>query len=256
MEEIKKYFNKLGYHDKEADIYITSYRLGSKPASIIASVSGHERVWTYKTLNKFVNDGIMLESIKSGVKHFRVSDIGLLQKMTQKKSQMWDNLSDEFAYIQTQFSQISTNQYSQTPKIALFEGSSALSNLFEDMQDEIVKKGLLNIKFFATNTFESQWSSNQKTKLYTSGFIKQLILHKIQVDSYIAQGSLVMEHLDIYTDLSIIGNLPAGDNAINFFVVGQSLYIIIYKTHPIAIKISSPELSRAMHFILEQCHKK
>jgi hypothetical protein len=51
-------------------------------------------------------------------------------------------------------------------------------------------------------------------------------------------------------------NLPAGANAINLFVIGKEVFLIIYKDEPIAIRFSSPEFARAMHFLLESKNEK
>jgi hypothetical protein len=49
-----------------------------------------------------------------------------------------------------------------------------------------------------------------------------------------------------------LSELPAGDDAINIFIIGQTVCVVIYKWHPIGIKIGSPELARALHFVLQQ----
>jgi hypothetical protein len=60
-----------------------------------------------------------------------------------------------------------------------------------------------------------------------------------------------MEQLRVLDSFTALDQLPAGNNAINLFLVGQTVYIIIYKNLPIGIKLESPELARALHFLLE-----
>jgi hypothetical protein len=60
-----------------------------------------------------------------------------------------------------------------------------------------------------------------------------------------------MEQLRIIENYNTIDQLPAGNNAINLFLVGKIVYIIIYKDLPIGLKLESPELARALHFLLE-----
>ncbi|MDP2670453.1 MAG: hypothetical protein Q8O99_06075 [bacterium] len=114
---------------------------------------------------------------------------------------------------------------------------------------------MLTIKFFGTNTFETQLLSSGTVKTYIGDFLKLLDQQRVTVQSYIADGSLIMEHLTISEAMQGIENLPAGNNAINFFVVGQIFYLLIYKETPIGLKLESPELARAMHFLLEQTQK-
>ena len=61
-----------------------------------------------------------------------------------------------------------------------------------------------------------------------------------------------MESIRYLETIKNLGELPAGNNAINIFVVGKVFYLLIYRNQPIGLKISSPELSRAIHFLLEQ----
>ena len=111
------------------------------------------------------------------------------------------------------------------------------------------------IKFFATNTFETQMLSNQTLANYSQDFIHKVQDKKISVQSYIADGSLTMEHISYLEQFAHIGQLPAGNNAINIFIVGKIFYLIIYKDQPIGLKIESPELAWAIHFLLEQTVK-
>lgn len=60
-----------------------------------------------------------------------------------------------------------------------------------------------------------------------------------------------MEQLRVLDNINTLETLPAGNNAINLFLVGKTVYIIIYKNLPIGIKLESPELAWALHFLLE-----
>ena len=80
MQEIAQYFAQLWFNDKESDIFVTLWKLWSKPASTIASVCGYERVYTYKVLQKFVAEGIIAETISKGVKHFWIPSLDLLRQ--------------------------------------------------------------------------------------------------------------------------------------------------------------------------------
>ena len=86
---------------------------------------------------------------------------------------------------------------------------------------------------------------------YTQNFFKTLKQQSISLTSYIADGSLIMEQLRTVDATLDLEELPAGNNAINLFLIGQTVYIIIYKNLPIGIKLESPELAWALHFLLE-----
>jgi len=64
-----------------------------------------------------------------------------------------------------------------------------------------------------------------------------------------------MEQLKSYSHIEKISELPAGDNAINMFIIGQIVIIVIYKWQPVGLKIESPEFARALNFVLKQTGK-
>ncbi len=255
MQEIKQYFLSLGFNDKEASIFVTLWKLWSKPASTIASVCGHERVYTYKVLQKFVSEGIIAETVSKGVKHFWIPSLDLLRQYVIRHEQKYAALDEQFAYVQTAFESLASSQQTATPKLQLFEQQSGIKVLFDDIIHEIMQQWLIMIKFFATNTFETQMLSNHTLASYSHDFIRKVQHKKISVQSYIADGSLTMEHISYLEQFAHIGELPAGNNAINIFIVGKVFYLIIYKDQPIGLKIESPELAWAIHFLLEQTVK-
>jgi sugar-specific transcriptional regulator TrmB len=58
------YFSELGFSQKEAEIYLTLYKLGMQPASTIAKYVQLERTSVYKTLMFFVEKDLVLVSQK------------------------------------------------------------------------------------------------------------------------------------------------------------------------------------------------
>jgi hypothetical protein len=92
--------------------------------------------------------------------------------------------------------------------------------------------------------------------MYAQNFFSEIQKRNINITSYVAEWWIIMEHLMIGDNKSQkLSSLPAGNNAINLFVIWKSIYIIIYKETPVWLKIDSPELSRAMHFLLEQTQR-
>lgn len=256
MQEIASYLHSCGLNEKESDVYVTVRKLWSHPASTIASVAGYERVRTYKTLQKFVTMGIMAETVTKGVAHFWIPSLELLQAYIQRHQTTRTTLEEQFPYIKSAFMNIPNHQHFSAPKIQLFEQTDGLRFLFADILQTITQQQLITIKLFATNTFETQILSNTTIKTYAQDFFSTLHKQNITMSSYIAEWSLIMEHLTIRDQNKSLDSLPAGNNAINLFLVGQSVYIIIYKELPIGLKLDSPEFAWAMHFLLEQTQKK
>jgi len=253
---LSQYFKQLGFNEKETVIYTTLRKLGTKPASTIASVCGYERVYTYKALQRFVQEWLIAETVVRSVKHFWIPSLDLLAQYVRKHEEKYRGLQEEFTYIKTSFESLQKHTTASAPRLQLFEGMSWCKLLFADITQEITKHDLITIKFFGTNTFETQLLSSETVKDFIGDFLQFLDQQHVSVQSYIADGSLIMEHLTISETIQGIENLPAGNNAINFFIVGQIFYLLIYKEKPIGLKLESPELAWAMHFLLEQTQQK
>lgn len=252
MQEIASYLHSCWLNEKESDVYVTVWKLWSHPASTIASVAGYERVRTYKTLQKFVTMGIAAETVTKGVTHFWIPSLELLQSYVQRHQTTWNTLEEQFPYIKSAFMNIPNHQHFSAPKIQLFEQTDGLRSLFTDILHTIDQHHLITIKLFATNTFETQILSNTTIKTYAHNFFEQLNEQKVTMHCFIAEWSLIMEQLTIRDQKKSLDSLPAGNNAVNLFLVGQTVYIIIYKELPIGLKLESPEFAWAMHFLLDQ----
>jgi len=141
-------------------------------------------------------------------------------------------------------------RYPALPKMQFFEGASSIKQLYEDMLHMIDAYKYLAIKFVASNTFDLQVNVQETIQTYAQTFFQKLQANNIGVVTYLAQGDLIMESIQRLTQNTSFIDIPAGQSAINLFVVGKAFYIIIFKQIPIGIKIESEELSAMMHFLL------
>lgn len=255
MENIIQFLTQLGYNQKEAKIYLALYTMWSSPASSIARQAWYERVYTYKALQKMVNDGIIAQTKKSWTTHFWIPESTLLLAYIKKQKQTRKTRETQFKHIQQEFASLQENNTSYAPKIQLFEGEQQIKNLFALIPKYINKQNLLTLSLFWTHTFQEQIIANKTVSLYAKDLSTYVKNKNIAITSYIAEGELIMEQLKSYPGIDKISELPAGDNAINIFIVGQIVFIVIYKWQPVGLKIESPELARALHFVLKQTGK-
>lgn len=75
--------------------------------------------------------------------------------------------------------------------------------------------------------------SNQTLSTYSQAFFATLTHKRLTIQSYLADGSLTMEYITYLENILPLGQLPAGNHAINIFIVGKVFYLIIYKNEPI-----------------------
>lgn len=254
-QEIIQFITDLWYNHKEAQIYITVYQMWSSPASSIAARAWYERVYTYKALQQMVDDGIIAQTKKSTITHFWIPDESLLLSYISKHHNKRQSLEQQYPYIQTQLQSLRSWSAAQAPKIQLYEGMSQMTNIFGDMKYTISQQNLLSITVFGTHTFQEQIVSNKVVSDYAHDFLTYLGNHHVAVHNHIAEGWLIMEQIRSYPGIDKLGELPAWDNAVNIIIIGQTIYLIIYRWSPVWLKISSPEFARAINFILKQTEK-
>ena len=199
-----------------------------------------------------VDEWIVSETKVKGITHFFVPDISILKKYMNTKKDQLQKLEDNFSLIETELSQYDQNKYSYIPKITLFDGVDWIKNIYNDIYDVTINDKLLIIKFFATNTFESQVSVNKTLKDYYEDLFIRLQKKKVSIDAFLWNGILIMEHISKTTNIQNLPQLPAWNSTINIFIVWWVVYIIIFKEVPFGIKIDSKDLANVMHFMFEK----
>ncbi len=252
MEILEKIFETLGYSKYEAELWITLYKLWTKPASTIASAIWKERTGVYKSLRQLAASDIIKQTKKKWTTHFRVQDIWSLYAALDKKKYAIEALQSTQDTLKQELLRIDTNRYPHFPQISLYDWHDWVKSLCNNLYETVIDNNYLVIKFFATNTFEAQSTSQKKISDYYQGIFDKLYKHKVKVDTYLWNWMLIMEQINNTSNISIIEWLPAGQRCINIMVVWTCIYIIIFKHTPIGIKIESSELANTLHFLLDK----
>lgn len=249
--KFREYFEELWFNEKETDIYISLYKLGTQPASIIAKNTWIERTYTYKALIKLSDIGVISTSEKSGIKHFFVDDIVKIKRLVEQKRKKYEAMEENFSDIKTELAQFDRRLQWSAPKISLYDSNDGIKNIYEDILEEIASKWYISIKFFASNLAYSAGWDTWVLKDYSKDFFETLKHKKIYLDTFLWNGIMLMESIWKAVDFSTLENLPASNSAINIFIVWEVIYIMIFKEIPFGIKIESSELSNTMHFLFE-----
>ena len=245
------YFEELWFNKKETDIYISLYKLGTQPASIIAKNTGIERTYTYKALIKLSEHWLISTTEKSGIKNFFVDDMIKIKRLVEQKRKKYESMEEDFFDIQTELAQFDQRLQWSAPKIALYDSIEGMKNIYEDIIQEIEKKWYISIKFFASNLAYSAWWDKGKLKNYSDDFFNILKNKKIFLDTFLWNWVMLMESIWKAINYEQIENLPASNSAINIYIVWEVMYIMIFKEIPFGIKIESSELSNTLHFLFE-----
>lgn len=234
----------------QCQIFTTVYQYGAKPASTIAKLAEQERTNVYKSCEVLVKKGLFAETSRGGVKHFFVPDKQVIQRMIDQQHELLDQSSQLVPLVEAELNELDQPWAQTLPAMRFYEGRSGIENCFTDLYDDIITSGLIIIKMFATNTLDTQSSSSKSLRDYGSVLFDKLQKQHIGVESYLGNGILTLESLFKTSNMSDITNLPAGNSAINCFIFGDLVYVIIYKNIPVAWRMRSEEFAQMLHFLL------
>lgn len=134
------FFEKLDLNKEEVDTFLTLYRLGTQPASTVAKHAGIERTKTYRHLLKLAKLGIVRKTSKNGIQVFFVKDLSDLEKAFQKKLDDLVYIEKERHDIIASIEQTRTENSALLPKITLYDGSTGVGNIFDDILETMKLK--------------------------------------------------------------------------------------------------------------------
>ncbi len=252
LKEISHIFELLWYTSQDAEVRIWLYQLWMQPASTVASKLKRERTWTYKLLRTMAHDWLVFQTEKKWVKHFRIKDPLVLFTHIERKIETLKQAQNHADSVSQRLLQFESQRYPHLPKISLFDWVDWIRSLYADMYETTIKNKYLVIKFFASNTFESQTSVHTTLQDYATDTFKKLTQKNVTIETFLGNWILIMEHITKTTNIENLSDLPAGNSSINIFVIWKTLYLIIFKDIPFWIKIDSEDVANTMHFLFEK----
>ncbi|MDP2670459.1 MAG: helix-turn-helix domain-containing protein [bacterium] len=180
-----KLFTQIGYTSKEAQLFLELYKLGNQPASTIAKRLAMERTGVYKSLCRMAAEGIVHQTKTKGVTHFFVpSDETLLHALRHRQQQL-ETITSQYDEVTAYLKQQQQAKYPYLPKIALFDGIDGIKSLYRDIYETVITDHYLVIKFFASNTFESQTTVHMTLKEFSQDIFRKLAAQHVTIDTYL-----------------------------------------------------------------------
>jgi hypothetical protein len=245
----------FGFTKIQSEIFLFIYKYWAKPASTVAQAIWIERTNTYKSLQVLVKKWFIAETNKNWIKHFFVANKNIFNNKLEEQKKELEEQFKKLPQLEAALLRLDENRVSSLPQMRFFEWKSGIKNLFDDIYHIVVQKELLVIKMFGSNTFESQSNSTKNLLYYTDNFFEKLTSNWIHVDAYLWNWILILESIFKTNNFDNIKNLPADNASINLFIVGNTIYIMIFKQVPFWLKIESIELANMLHFLLKQTDK-
>ncbi len=250
---ISKLLKNFGLNSKESEIFIFLYKIWPSVASTIANAIWEERTNTYKTLQKLTSEWIISEITKKSVKHFYISDKNIFSNKLDNETREIELKKKSIITLNTELEKISPEK-SYIPSIRFFEWKLSMKDFFRDILNMVEKEKLLEIKMFASNTFEEKASSHNIFSDYAAWFLEELNSKNIWVETYLWNWVLMLESLSQTYQLDNLKELPAGSSSVQIFVFWKFIYIAIFKEIPFWIKVESRELASIMSFLFKEAY--
>ncbi|KKP37336.1 MAG: Transcriptional regulator, TrmB [Candidatus Peregrinibacteria bacterium GW2011_GWA2_33_10] len=249
---LEKIFQKLNLDQKEYRIFTSLYRLGTNPASVIAKHTGFERTNTYRILKKLNKLGLISITKKAGIQYFYIENEKTILKYIENQKNELTEIQENYSLIESELKNLRPESLNP-PKIKIYDQNP--KQIFDDIINEIKSQNLTTIRLLASETFTEQ-TGRLKLKDIGELFIKNLTKFNIKIDALVAEGMLTRERLSPLTQINSLFDLPASNGATNFYLVGNTVFIILFKENIIGVQLSHPDIAQALHFIFDQLQKK
>jgi len=252
MNNIHSLLEQTWLSAKQAEVFLNLYQYGPKPASSVAKMVWWERTNVYKIIQVLVRQWLVAETTKQWVKQFYIPDRDVLRRRVDQEKQSLAHQEELLPFIENELIKIDEKRASPLPKMRFFEWKDGMLTLFDDMMWLIQERNYVMIKCFASNTLESQSNSSKQLDFYAKKFLKKIKNDNIHVEMYLGNGILTLEQIFKTHDTKTLAGLPAGNASTNVFVVGDTIYLIIYRQVPFGLKLESGEFADMLHFLLRQ----
>lgn len=162
------------------------------------------------------------------------------------------NLSEQLPIVLQTLQQLHDKQFSFAPHITLYDGSFGIENLFDDLVRSTMEQWFGIVKVIASNTLDTISLSPSRLHDFAQKSFDKLQKNKVTIELFLANGITIMDELLHSSDINNLITLPAGYSSINLYLVGHSLYIVIFEDTPYGIKIHSKVLATLLHFLIDK----
>lgn len=125
---IKKLLSLFNLRVIEKELFVKLFYGGPMSASKLAKSAGISRTSVYDILKNLINTGLVIESLKSGIKIFNIQPLEKIQLLLEEKEV--GLAKKEFENIKKEYT---GKNKSITPQLQLFEGKIALRQMMKDM---------------------------------------------------------------------------------------------------------------------------
>jgi len=178
---IDKTLEKLGLKDEEIKTFLFLLENGEQTAGNLAKKTGLSRPSLYGFLKKLKGDGLVIESLKDGVKTFLAVS---KEKIDAFLDQKIDELNKGKSDIEKLFATIQTGKITTSPRFQFFEGKDGVQYVLRDilLYRDIKTKSYWPIKAIIDLLSENFFSELNKERIRRHIYVQAIWPENQKVD--------------------------------------------------------------------------
>jgi len=236
--KIIKSLQKLGLNYKEQEIYLALLQLEKATANQLAYKANIKRPTTYDIIARLQKDGFIGQTTENGKRLFVATPPEqLIEKIEDQKRELKNDLPFLLSIYNTK---------AQKPKVAYFEGSSGIKQLYEDTLNSL-EKGDEILAYVANETIEH-------LEEYAVDYVKRRVAKEISLRGIYQDTPRLRQYLK--NDAKELRTSRIADperfplkNEINIYA--NKMIILTYSPEPFGILIESNEAVSTQRTIFE-----
>ena len=251
---LHKYLTALWLSEKEIQIFSTVLQYWTTNASKVANHLWRERTSTYKLMKQLASQWYLTTSSKNSTTTFSCIDINQIKQRFTVKQQHINDLAAQTKSL-TQERSLMSSSYEHQTTIKISEWAWWLDHIYQKIITLIKQENISYISSFASATFESSLWNEATIQHQYHTFLETLTSLNITTQSYLWTGLSLMEQLLVTTNKKDLADLPLHHDSIQVRLIGEHLFIMLFKKTPQIIHIHNTQLAALMHFIWSQLER-
>jgi hypothetical protein len=249
---IKQYFLTLWLSDADYQAWLVIFQFWPKPVSTVAHMVWIDRTYGYKIMDRLASLGLIQAIIQWWVKHYIACDLSVIRELLNERLDKLKQLDHNFEQVSMQMQQIVRREAQVTPIFQTREWLDGITRIYERMTQQMRSEGILSIHLFSWSTLSAQITAHAPFVQLHHGFCQTCESSKIILESTIADGILLMDHIAHYHDWEIVKNLPIWHSSLIGIVIGHTWYLVMFHDVPRAFSIDHPQVAELMVLLLKR----
>lgn len=181
MKDLVQMFEKLGFSDKEAQVYEALYQRGANSVSTLANITGVKRTSVYDIAKELLARGLIITFQQGGTTYFAIDDVKKLYLDQKEKLHFAEKIIENLK---------SGGLSDNGMQVTYYKGQEGYREMYEDILRYSPKEllGIMNIDNFyigIDEDREAQWTKERHQK----GIKVRLILQDSKMAREMKQAS-------------------------------------------------------------------